>query len=414
MKRFQIFLCSLILPFSLQGQESKESTKVDYIKSIQFLNQDIQQQYPIMKKQEVFTLVFDDLLAQDNDYYYKIRYFNKDWTESTLFKNDYLGGFDNQRIVDFQSSFGTLQRYNHYSLSLPNENTQFLISGNYMIDIFNQYDELMFSRKFLIYEDLAQVSLGVYPSQNVENIMRYQNIQFEITPIGFQIRNPNTDLSVLLLQNHQWNSAIFAPPPQYTSGNTYVYRYDEPTQFEGGNEYLYFDTKEIASSTPNISYVVKNVLYQHYLYIDAPRTGLPYTFFPDINGNFFIETLQGTDPAIEADYSEVYFSLAKQYSLDNEAIYIYGNFNNYQLTEENKMIYNPSLELYEGILLLKQGFYNYKYVTKKNDNVLKNNLSDSHAMTENRYIILVYHRPVGQLYDALIGQGTTQSFSLRK
>lgn len=414
MKSFQIFLCSLILSFTLQGQEVKESTKVDYIKSIQFLHQDIQQQFPIIKGQEVFTLVFDDLLAQDNDYYYKIRYFNKDWTESNLFKNEYLGGFDNQRIVDSQSSFGTLQRYNHYSLSLPNENTQFLVSGNYMIDIYNQYDELMFSRRFLIYEELAQVSSGVYPSQNVENIMTHQNIQFEVTPIGFQIRNPNTDLSVLLLQNYQWNTAFFAPPPQYTSGNTYVYRYDEPTQFEGGNEYLYFDTKEIASSTPNISYVVKNDLYQHYLYIDVPRTGLPYTSFPDINGNFFIETMQGTDPAVEADYSEVYFSLAKQYSLDNEAIYIYGNFNNYQLSEENKMIYNPSLELYEGILLLKQGFYNYKYITQKNDNLLKNSLSDSHSMTENSYTILIYHRPMGQLYDALIGQSTVQSFSLRK
>ena len=404
----------LLLSFFLHGQGIKESTKVDYLKSIQFLNQDIQQQFPIVKKNEGFTLVFDDLLAQDNDYYYSITYYNKDWTKSNLFKNEYLNGFDNQRIVNFQSSFGTLQRYNHYSLTLPNDSTQFLISGNYMIEIYNQYDELMFSRKFLIYEEQAQISLGIYPSQNIENIMSHQNIQFEISPIGFQVRNPDNDLSILLIQNHQWDTAFFAPPPQYNSGNSFVYRYDTPTQFEGGNEYLYFDTKEIASSTPNINYVEKGDLYQHYLYIDVPRLGLPHTFFPDINGNFVIETMQGSNPAIEADYSEVYFSLAKQYELKDEEIYIYGKFNNYVLSEENKMIYNPSLELYEGILLLKQGFYNYKYITVKDNKLLKNSLSDTHAMTENNYTILVYHRPIGQLYDALIGLGSTQSFSLKR
>ena len=75
-----------------------------------------------------------------------------------------------------------------------------------------------------------------------------------------------------------------------------------------------------------------------------------------------IQTLQGSDPHIESDYTEVYFSLAKQYELKEEEIFIYGKFNNYALTQENKMIYNPSLEVYEGILLLKQGFYNYKYL----------------------------------------------------
>ena len=54
-----------------------------------------------------------------------------------------------------------------------------------------------------------------------------------------------------------------------------------------------------------------------------------------------IQTLQGSDPHIESDYTEVYFSLAKQYELKGEEIYIYGKFNNYALTQENKMILTP-------------------------------------------------------------------------
>ena len=49
----------------------------------------------------------------------------------------------------------------------------------------------------------------------------------------------------------------------------------------------------------------------------------------------------------EADYSWVHFSLAMPRSLNEKEVYIYGKFNNYELGEENKMIYNPSLEIYD-------------------------------------------------------------------
>ena len=118
--------------------------------------------------------------------------------------------------------------------------------------------------------------------------------------------------------------------------------------------------------------------------------------------------------SIQSDYTEVYFSLAKQYELKEEEIYIYGKFNNYALTQENKMIYNPSLEVYEGILLLKQGFYNYKYLEVIDGEPIKNSISGNHSQTENLYTVLVYHRGIGELYDALIGIGQAQSFALKR
>ena len=396
------------------AQNTEEVTAVDYLKSIHFLNENPQRQFPIIRLNETFTLVFDDLLAQDNDYYYRIKHFNADWMPSELFTNQYLNGFDNLRIDNFRSSFNTLQRYTHYRLTLPNKDTQFLVSGNYMIEIYNAFDELVFSRKFLVVESAAQVQLGIYPAQNIAQLSSGQNLQFSIQPLGFQIRNPTTDLKVILLQNYQWNSARLAPPPQYNIGSQLVYRYDLPTQFNGGNEFLFFNTKDLRVLNPSVSYVNLEDLYQHYLYTDAPRKHLPYTYSPDINGNFIVETLQGEDHHIEADYSEVYFSLARQYGLNEEEIYIYGNFNNYKLTEENKMIYNPSLELYEGILLLKQGFYNYNYVRKLEGQIDKLSITGNHAQTENNYLVLVYHRSIGALYDALIGFGEQQSFSLQR
>ena len=66
------------------------------------------------------------------------------------------------------------------------------------------------------------------------------------------------------------------------------------------------------------------------------------------------------------------------------------------------MYFNPSLEIYEGVMLLKQGIYNYKYVVKTLDKLLTNFSSDSYASTENRYLILVYYSEFGTRHDALI------------
>ena len=76
------------------------------------------------------------------------------------------------------------------------------------------------------------------------------------------------------------------------------------------------------------------------------------------------------------------------------------------------MYYNPSLEIYEGVLLLKQGFYNYKYVVKQGNQINKNFISGSNALTENDYLILVYYRNIGAQYDALVAVGQTNSFQL--
>jgi hypothetical protein len=217
----------------------------------------------------------------------------------------------------------------------------------------------------------------------------------------------------VLLQNQQWDKIITGLTPQYFSGKTLEYRYDIPAQFEGGNEYFYFDTKDLRVTSPNINYINRAELYESYLNIDIPRMYSEYTYAPDINGKFEIRNIMGPgDPETHADYSYVYFSLAADYQLNDEEIFIYGNFNNYQLNELNKMYYNPSLEIFEGILLLKQGFYNYKYIIKEEGVLNKNKLSGSHSLTENDYHVLVYYRILGEQYDALIGVGSANSFNL--
>ncbi len=395
------------------SKSKKKTEKNPFIKSVLFSGGSYNSQFPIIKINQKLFLSFDDTSGEENFYYYKIIHCNFDWSISKLLKSEYLVGNDNNLIENIESSYGTLQRYTNYKLSLPNSDVGFKISGNYILEILDSNDNIIFKRKFLILDEKVSVNLNIYPSQSKERFYTHQNVQFIINTGRYKIRNPNSDIRITILQNDQWDDSKTILKPQFVEKDRLIYRYDEESEFEGGNEYLFFDTKDLRSTNQNISYVRKENIYRHFLFTDNPRKNLNYSNISDINGNFIPNTSIGKNPDNESDYSIVYFSLARQFEMDNSKIYIYGKFNNYQLTDENEMIYNPGLETFEGILVLKQGFYNYKYVIKKNNMILKNQISGSFFQTENSYTILVYKRGFEDLYDNLIGVGRTNSFELK-
>ena len=412
LRAFIFNVLGLISIISINAQQGLEHLPPNNIKSVKFFGADSTENFPVIAIGQKITLTFDDLNGNEADYYFKVKHFNHDWNSSKLFQNEYLEGFDNLRIDNYNTSFNTLQTFTHYRLVLPNENIQFKVSGNYLLEIYDSFDELVFSRRFCIYEEKSTIRSGVYRPQNMDRFNTHQSLHFSVTPSQGTFRNPDQTVFIHLLQNRQWDSDLLVLKPQYFSGSTLEYRYEIPTQFEGGNEYYFFDTKDLRITGPNISFTNLDKLYETYLNVNIPRLYQNYTYAPDINGGYEIRNIMRPgDPNIEADYSYVHFSLASDYDSNNE-VYVYGSFNNYSFSNTNRMYYNPSLEIYEGVLLLKQGFYNYKYVVKNKDRVNKNFFSGSNALAENDYLILVYYRSIGQQYDELIGVGQTNSFQL--
>ena len=410
-KTLFIYFFGIYFAYTQFGQEVSGPPN---IKSVIFKGADELNQFPLVSFGQSIFLEFDDLNGDEQNYYYKISYYNHNWEKSDLFKSEYLEGLDNIRIENYQNSFNTLQPYTHYKLELPNSNTNLKLSGNYMIEIYDELDELLFSRKFLIYSDTAIVSSRIFRSREMDFYDTHQSVHFSITPkSNIPFRDPENLLNIVILKNEQWSTIKTGQKPKYISGNRLEYSYDNKSLFEGGNEYFFFDTKDIRINGNGISYVNLKRLYETYLYTNNFRKNLPYSFASDINGDFLIRTIQGTQLSdYEADYSWVHFSLAMPRSVNEKEIYIYGKFNNYELGEENRMTYNPSLEIYEGILLLKQGFYNYKFVEKDSEEFSINTISGNHALTENNYLILVYYKEFGNRYDSLIGFGKSSSFEI--
>ncbi|WP_026302526.1 DUF5103 domain-containing protein [Psychroflexus tropicus] len=411
-KLFGVLLVSFIYS-SLSAQQVYETLPPDFIKTIEFYGSNSEfSGTPIISMQESLELKFDDLTAAENDYYYEIEHFNFDWTPSVLAKNEYLEGFDNIRLFDFENSFTTLQPYTHHELKIPNQNTRRLkVSGNYMLKIYNEDRQLLFSRKFIVYEDLVNVNITLRRSRDLNYIDEKQVVNFEIGRDDFFFRNPDQTVKTVVVQNNDFNTAIYDLKPQFTQGNTLVYRYDQEASFWGGNEYLNFDNKDIRQGTLRIERVELDELYNSYLYPNFIRDGREYVFNPDINGAFRINSVQGEDDDIESEYAKVHFSLQNYKDLNGGEIHLYGRFNNYVLDDTTLM--KPSekeANLLTNELLLKQGFYNFKYVyLDKNGKFIEGFISGDHDITENDYQVIVYYRDIGARYDRVVGIGYENS-----
>lgn len=400
--------------FGLYAQQEVIIQEPDHIKTIVFRSIQSNSYTPHIKLGQRLTLQFDDLNDVNAEYSYKITHYDYNWKPSNLQPTEYINGYHSDYIRDYESSFNTLQPYTHYRTSIPNKNTQLKLTGNYVLSILDEDGETVFARPFIVYSNLVTVAVSTHKSRDIADINSKQVVNFSILHDNLLINNPNAEIKVALYQNNDYHTVIKNLKPQFNRGTQLIYKYNKETSFWGNNEFLFFDTKEIRNATNNVARTRLDNIYNTYLYLDEMRAHKPYTYNPDINGNFVVRTIDKENTAIEADYSWVHFYLdAKAYDGNND-IYIYGDFNGRQLTEENKMAYDESQQLYIGKLLLKQGFYNYLYATQTDDGrVNQRDIPGSFYQTENTYTVFVYYRPFGTKYDQVIGFGYANSEKLR-
>ena len=411
----KLFSTCLFLITVLSFSQAEKEVSLPYnIKTVSFV-QNGQNAIPIFQLGDSFQLQFDDLYGNEANYYYTITHCDYDWKPSQLAKSEYLNGFDDQRVQDYTNSFNSLQVYSHYRLSFPNRLTQFRVSGNYVIKILNDDKEVVFSKKFILYEELVSVPMQIKRARNLTVIEQKHNVEFTIKSATINFQSPLSNVKVMLMQNGKFDNAITNIKAQYTIGNDLIYKYDAETQFWAGNEYHFFENKDIRAANNSIAAVdTKSSIYNDHLYLDQAKANKPYTYFPDINGNYIVKNINAQNNEIEADYACIFFSLSAPNLYGTKSIYVNGMFNNFAMSDENRMDYNAEKGIYEKALMIKQGFTNYQYVIadSKGNIDAENAVDGNFFQTENNYFVLVYYRENNQRYDRIIGRGIASSVDI--
>ena len=350
-------------------------------------------------------LTFDLLTDQFENLSAKIYHCNKDWTKSRLRDMEFLSQINNYRITDFDYSVNTVQPYINYRFTIPKP----ILSGNYIVAVFRRANpgDVILTRRFLVVDSKTTIDHTVRVSTTIAKREGNHQIEFSLNYGNLQMNAPAQDISPVILQNHNWNTAITTIRPTLMRVNEGYLEYrhlDLKTNFYGWNEFRFADLRTLNVSGRNVGKIVNTgTKIIAPLKLDGSRQNTTYTQnFQDINGNFIVQNNDPGESTLNADYADVTFAL-KSDPIDGE-IYVWGRYNNWQLTDLNRMSYTNQngLGRYQTTIPLKQGYYEYLYYVESNE-LPPYYFEGSHFQAENEYEILVYYRKPGNINDELVG-----------
>lgn len=353
-------------------------------------------------------LGFDDLDADIKQYSYTLIHCDADWKPSRLIPSQYSTGFNDETLTQHRFSYNSIQRYTHWELIFPTNELRPIVSGNFIIKVYQNYqpDDVVLTQRFMVVDP----KVGIEGTVKRPTIARYRNsmqeVDFVIHHDNYLIDNPYGDIKVIVSQNDRWDNVVTELKPLFVRNNELIYNYEEGNLFNGGNEFRYFDTRSVRYAAEGVKDIVyDSLLYHIYLFNDESRSSKRYFSQQDINGRYVIRKQEGRDPDLEAEYAMVHFKLLYDEPVINGNIYVFGGLTNWTYGPGTLMNYNFEERAYEATLYLKQGYYNYEYVYVQDgsNEADATFMEGNHFEAENNYAIYVYHRPMGGQFDQLIG-----------
>ncbi|MGZ3777483.1 MAG: type IX secretion system plug protein, partial [Mucilaginibacter sp.] len=411
-KRFILTVFLTLFLFSnvfAQSPQYDNQVFVPGIKTVQLYNTKKEQSFPLIElgSKEQLLLAFDDLQGGSRNFYYTIEHCDENWNSSNLPQGEYLPGFMEDQLRDYNYSISTVQKYTHYALKFPNENISPKIPGNYILKVYEDGDQskMVLTQRFYVLASKVSLMAEVVPSSDISLKQTNQKINFQLNYGNLRVQNPNNDIKAVVMQNRRSETAQWNTQPSSIQGTNMIYNDIGTNDFQGLNEFRHFDTRSLKVNSDRISHIYRDTANTVVLLLDATNDRPNYTFFYDNDGKFFPNNQDGSDVRVDGDYAHMYLTLASVKSANEGSAYIVGQFNNYRLDDSNKLYYDPADRHFHIQLLLKQGVYDYEYVWVANGSSKGDNTAfgGSHFETENEYQVLVYYHPAGARWTELVG-----------
>ena len=352
-------------------------------------------------------LVKFDEIGEDNSYLeYRLIHCDADWQPSRLIESEYLEGFNSVRIEDYAYSTATFVHYVNYLIAFPNEELQIKHSGNYLLQVYDpeRPEETLLQTRFQVTENRARIEGNVTSRTDMGHNTYWQQLAFEIDCQGIGEFNPYQDIIVYVTQNNREATKRRIMTPLRVSGCKIIYEHLNDLVFGASNEYRRFES--VSNSFPgmrvdSLRYMGSN--YHVWLKVDEPRQSASYSYDQTQHGRFLVREYNSTDSDIGADYITVHFLLECP-ELPSYDIYLDGEFTHDRMDKENQLTYDHRVGGYVAEVPLKQGAYNYQYVTRSRQTgeISTSTIEGDKYETLNEYGIAVYFRPPGARADRLI------------
>ena len=361
-----------------------------------------------MGANDKMVLRFDLLAAQATDFRYHISHCDAEWHPDHLAPTDFISGFEDGPIDNYQFSFTTMHSYVNYYQSIPSEYTTFIASGNYILTVYltDHPDSIVLTRRFMVTEELIDIEAACgKPTGPVGDMMRDQELTVALTIKEGAALSPSPQyLQVVAWQNNRRDLVRTLPFSGYQR-NQLMYRWKAENVFPGGNCFRYFDISNLRSPMYNVQRIEDaGGITMAFLRPEEDRSRKNYSFVKGLNGGMKVNVWNRNDPQTEADYAWVNFSLPMEHPRIDGTIHIVGDLTDWHLDERSRMEWQPRYKAYTKRMLLKQGYYSYQlvFLPSGTDTGKTSVVEGDHYETPNSYTICVYLRQPGALFDRLV------------
>ena len=351
----------------------------------------------IMGNGDRLNISFDELSHTYHRYIYKVEHCEADWTVSSqLFESDYMTGFNNNPIDDYQNSINTTVLYTHYKLTIPNEQCRLTMSGNYRLTIYDEDNDgkMVLQAEFMIVEPRMTVGLEVSTNTDIDTNDSHQQLSMSLNYNGISVTNINEQIRTVVMQNNDESTSRWNLRPNLINNKGLAWQHNRDLIFKAGNEYHKFEALDVSHPTLGIDYMRwDGHNFNAYLFPDEVSRN--YLTDVDADGAFFIRNSDNSEIDYTCEYLYIHYKL-KAPRLSNGDMYVEGHWTTDNDIETYKMEYDATDGSYNVALLQKQGYYNYRYVVRKEGAApYLSPYEGSYFQTENRYQAYVYYKPTG-------------------
>ena len=398
MRRLFMALC-LFLPLSILAKSRIYNPQVKSLQAV--VNQDwLSPAVMRLGSDDVLNVAFDELSHQYHRYIYKVEHCEADWTPSEeLFESEWLEGFNDNTIDDYENSVNTTVAYTHYWLQIPNERCRLKLSGNYKLHVLdeNNDNEEILMVEFMVTEQTMGLDLSVTTNTDIDLNASHQQVSMNLSYGRWQVTNPEDQIQTVVMQNQRIARKNVRPNYKNPSGSVNLsWTHNRALIFDAGNEYHKFEVLDVSHPTMGIERIIwDGERYQAYPFASTIRRN--YLTDVSANGAFLIRNSDRSEINYTCEYVWVNYTLEAPYCGD---IFLQGQWTNNADQTAYQMQYDGGGQCYRTQVMQKQGYYSFQYVTKEGKTAPT---EGNFYQTRNTYQALVYYKGLGDRTWQLVG-----------
>lgn len=359
------------------------------------------QNRPVMElgSRDVLHIGFDELSHDSHRYICHLTRCEADWSETTdVFESDWLQGFNDFPLDDYQNSLNTTVNYTHYEFTIPNSQCMIRMSGNYRLSIFDEDNghEKILDAEFYVVEPIVNIGLNLTTNTDIDVNKSHQQVSINLEYKDLNVIRPEDEIYTVVMQNWNEQTARLNPAPQYTYHQGLRWEHQRELIFDAGNEYHKFEVLDVSHPTMGIDRIGwDGKRYQAFPFTTTVRRN--YLTDESANGAFYIRNSNRSEIAYTCDYVWVNYTLEAPYSGE---IFLQGQWTNNADATAYQMQYDANSQCYIAQVMQKQGYYSYQYVDKDGRTAPT---EGNFFQTRNKYQVLVYYKGLGDRTWRLVG-----------